>query len=144
MGKKSTNGFTWVDLLVVATIIGIETAIVLPRLDGFIQAYHLTSAASQVWGDMHTARLMAIKEKRKIRVEFSPTSYDVVRVDTGEVAFSRNLSREHPGITVETTDNKVSFERTGATESGLKEVQIQGPAGRRRFTILTTGRIGEL
>src|SRR2546427_3167323 len=42
----------------------------------------------------HRARLLAIKDKGTIRIEFDHDSYKVVRAATGEVAFRRNLSIE--------------------------------------------------
>ena len=134
------------DFIAVATIIGIEAGIALPRLDGYLQNYRLNSATMAVWEDMHAARVMAIKEKRKIRVDLSPHSYEVVRADTGEVAFSRHLSNKYPGITIGVTDIRggIVFDRTGSAEGGTREVEIQGPTGTRRFTIFATGKIGGL
>jgi prepilin-type N-terminal cleavage/methylation domain-containing protein len=136
------RGFTLVEVLIGAMIIAIIAAFAAPQFGSTFRAYRLSGATKVVWGDLHKARLMAIKENRNIRVDFSGTSYTIVRVNTGEVAFSRNLMANYPGVAVSIQDNMVTFGSTGTAGAGGKTVQVQNSAGTKAFTILTTGRIG--
>ena len=136
------RGFTLVELLIGAMILGIIVAFAVPQFRGTLRAYKLQGATKVVWGDLHKARFMAIKENRSIRVDFAGTSYNLVRVETGEVAFSRNLGVSYPGITASTSDNTVTFGSSGTAGGGGKTIQVQSPEGTKTFTILTTGRIG--
>ncbi len=135
------------NLIAVVLIVGIEAVVALPRINDAIKNYRLNSAASEVWQDMHKAKGMAIKEQRAIRIDFDRNSYTIVRVSTGEVALSRDLSREYPDISiivVTESSGGIVFDRTGAAESGFQEIEISGPTGSRRFTILPTGKISGL
>ena len=146
MAMKTVKSTTLRNLFAVVMIVGIESAVALPRISDAIKDYRLNSAATEVWQDMHRARLMAIKEKKTIRVDFDHNSYRIVRAATGEVALSRHLSLEYPEISIVVTESRggIVFDRTGATEGGSKEIEISGPTGKRRFTILATGLIGGL
>ncbi len=146
MATKTENRATLRNLFAVVLIVGIESVVALPRISNAIKDYRLNSAAGEVWQDMHRARLMAIKEKRTIRVDFDHNSYKVVRVATGEVAFSRHLSIDYPEINIIVTESRggIVFDRTGSAEGGSKEIEIAGPTGSRRFVILPTGKIGRL
>jgi len=146
MATKIGNGFTLANLVAVILIVGSEAVVVLPRINDFIKNHRLNNAAREVWQDMHRARLLAIKEKRAIRVEFDHDSYKVVRAATGEVAFRRNFSMDYPGVSISTTDvrGRITFDRTGTAKENTTEIEIQGPTGTRRFTILATGKIGGL
>lgn len=135
------------NLFAVALIVGIESVIAFPRINDAFKDYRLNSAASEVWQDMHTAKGMAIKEQRAMRVDFDHNSYTIVRVSTEEVALKRDLSHEYPEISiivVTESRNGIVFDRTGAAESGFQEIEISGPTGSRRFTILPTGKISGL
>jgi prepilin-type N-terminal cleavage/methylation domain-containing protein len=136
------RGFTLVEVLIGAMIVAIIAAFAAPQFGSTLRAYRLSGATKVVWGDLHKARLMAIKENRNIRVDFSGTSYTIVRVNTGEVAFSRNLVANYPGVAVSIQDNMVTFGSTGTAGVGGKTVQVHNSAGTKTFTILTTGRIG--
>jgi prepilin-type N-terminal cleavage/methylation domain-containing protein len=136
------QGFTLVEVLIGAMIVAIIAAFAAPQFGSTLRGYRLSGATKVVWGDLHKARLMAIKENRSIRVDFSGTSYTIVRVNTGAVAFSRNLVANYPGVVVSIQDNMVTFGSTGTAGGGGKTVQVQNSAGTKTFTILTTGRIG--
>ncbi len=146
MATKDGKDFTLANLMAVILIVGSEAIVVFPRINDFITNHRLNNAAREVWQDMHRARLLAIKEKRTIRVEFDHNSYKVVRVATGEIAFRRNLSANYPDVNISTTDvrGRITFDRTGTAEGNTTEIEIQGPTGTRRFTILATGKIGGL
>jgi Tfp pilus assembly protein FimT len=133
-------------LFAVVLIVGIESAVAGPRISDAIKDYRLTAAATTVWEDMQRAKAMAIRERRTIRVDFDHDSYRIIRVSTGEVALSRNLSREYPQIRIVVTESSggIVFDRTGAAGDDSKDIEIKGPAGTRRFTILATGKIGRL
>jgi len=146
MATKDGKDFTLANLMAVILIVGSEAIVVFPRINDFIKNHRLNNAAREVWQDMHRARLLAIKEKGTIRVEFDHNSYKVVRVATGEIAFRRNLSANYPNVIINTTDvrGRITFDRTGTAEGNTTEIEIQGPTGTRRFTILATGKIGGL
>ena len=130
----------------VAMIIGIEAVVAAPRISDAIKHYRLNSVAVEVWQDIHRARLMAIKEKQTIRVDFDQDSYRITRVTTGEVTLTRHLTREYPEISLAVSGGRegIVFDRAGATEGDSREIEITGPAGKRSFTILATGVIGSL
>ena len=145
MQIKNTMGFTLVELLIALLIAGIMSAIAVPRFSGLIKNYTFTNAAKIVWLDLHRAKMMAIKQGRPMRVDFTATSYDIVRVDTAAVVLSRNLSMYYPSITFNTTATtpSVSFGSTGTANGGTVVIQ-QGPTSSKQFTIALTGRIGPI
>jgi prepilin-type N-terminal cleavage/methylation domain-containing protein len=136
------RGFTLVELLIGAMIISIIAAFAVPQFSSTLRVYRLNGARKVIWGDLHKARMMAIKENRTIKVDFTSGSYEIVRVDSGEVLFRRNLTTDFPGITVSIPNNTVSFGSTGTAGGGGKTVQVQSATASKSFTILTTGRIG--
>jgi len=146
MTMRAFKRITLGSLLAVAMIVGIESVVALPRINDAIKNYRLNSAATEVWEDIHKARTMAIREKRTVRVDFDHNSYRITRIPTGEVALSRHLSTDYPEIRIVLTEGRggIVFDRTGAVEGGFKEIEINGPTGSRKFTILPTGKIGGL
>ena len=142
---KSERGLTLVELCIGIMIVTIFGAITAPQLTGLLRSFRINGAAKVVWGDLHRARMMAIKENGMIRVDFTSSAYEIVRVRVGtpdEVVFQRNLTNDFPGITVSITGDKVSFGSTGTAGSGSKTVQVQSATASKTFTIITTGRIG--
>jgi type IV fimbrial biogenesis protein FimT len=142
MRLQHEHGFTLVDLLIAVVILGIVALVATPQLSGFLRGYRLQGAAQLVWVDLQRARALAIKEGTTMRVDFTPTIYVVVRPATNEVRFRRDLARDYSGITVEVPTNSVAFTSTGAALPPSRTVEIQGPGGSRRVTILPTGFIG--
>jgi prepilin-type N-terminal cleavage/methylation domain-containing protein len=145
MQIKHTRGFTLVELLIALMIMGMITAIAVPRFRGLIQNYTLMNAARVVWLDLHRAKMMAIKQGRAMRVDFTPTAYHIVRVDTAVVVFSRHLSVAYPRISFDTTATtpSVSFGSTGTANGGTIVIQ-RSPTRSKHFTIALTGRIGQI
>lgn len=146
MARKTVKSAPLRIFFAVAMIVGIEAVVAAPRISDALKNYRLNSAATEVWQDMHRARFMAIKEKKTIWVDFDHASYRIVRAATGEVALTRHLSIDYPEISIVVTESRggIVFDRTGAAEGGSKEIEITGPTGSRRFTILPTGKIGGL
>jgi len=147
MKLKNELGFTLVELLVAGIIMAIVAAIAAPGFSGLIRNYKLTNAARVVWLDLQRAKMMAIKQRTTMQVDFTSTLYTIARADTPTPAIlSRNLSSDYPGITVSLvgTAQSVSFTSTGTLLPPNKTVQIQGPTRSKSFTIITTGRIGQI
>jgi prepilin-type N-terminal cleavage/methylation domain-containing protein len=140
---QNQRGFTVIELFLAIMIMGILTAAAVPQFNRLLQTYRLKGATNVIWGDLHKARITAIKENRAIQVNFmTTTSYNIVRVGTGQVIYTRNLLTDYPGITVNINNNPMTFGSTGTAGFGGATVQVQNPAGTKNFTILTTGRIG--
>jgi Tfp pilus assembly protein FimT len=139
---RNEHGVTLLELAIGIMIMAFLSLAIAPQISGLLRNFRLGGATKVVWGDLHRARLLAIKEGRTVRVDFTSNSYDIVRVDTAEVVFRRMLSIDYPDVTLSITNNTISFGSTGTAGGGSKTVVLQSPAGTKRFTILTTGRIG--
>lgn len=145
MQIKNTIGFTLLEVLMALMIMGIIAAIAVPRFRGLIKNYQLMNAARVVWLDLHRAKMMAIKQGRAVRVDFTATAYHIVRVDTAAVVLSRHLAVDYPSITFDTTGttSSVSFGSTGTANGGTIVIQ-HSPTSSKHFTIALTGRIGQI
>jgi prepilin-type N-terminal cleavage/methylation domain-containing protein len=141
---RNHHGFTLVELCIAVMIAAILGAVAAPSMTGFLRIYRLNGAARVVWGDLHRARLMAIKENRTIRVDFTSTAYTLVRVDTAEVAFTREMTTSYPGITLTVAPNTLSFVSTGLLNGAQRTVQVQSATGTKSFSVLPTGQIGSI
>jgi prepilin-type N-terminal cleavage/methylation domain-containing protein len=144
MITTSDKGFTVIELLIGVMIVAILGVVAAPQFTGLLQRFRLNGATRAVWGDLHKARLMAIKESTAMTVNFAGNSYNITRTVTGQVALQRNLAQDYPGITVSITNNAITFGSTGAAGGGSQTVQVQSSAGTKSFTVLTTGRIGSV
>src|SRR5688500_16266322 len=103
-------------------IASILATVAVPQLTSLTWRYQLNGATRVVWGDLHKARLMAIKENRTVQVIFTSTTYSLVRADTAEVVFSRNLVTEYPGITL-TAPTTLAFASSGLLTGSTQTVQ---------------------
>lgn len=141
---RSEHGFTVMELCIVLMIAAVLAVVSVPQFSSMMRRYRLNGAAMVVWGDVQKARWMAIKETRTIRIDFTATSYTLVRVDTGEVAFTRNLAVLYPGVTLSVTANTLAFRSSGLLDHSTRPVDLQGTSGTKSFTVLATGRVGEI
>ena len=73
-------GFTLVELMIAMMIMSILAVATAPQLIGLLRSYRLNGAAGLVWTDLYRARMLAIKERRSVQVDFTSTAYNIVRV----------------------------------------------------------------
>jgi len=72
--NKTNSGFTMIELMIVITIIGILSAVAVPRLTAWLPSYRLKSAASDLQSNMQKARVKAIKENVSVQIRFDNTN----------------------------------------------------------------------
>ena len=76
------RGFTVVEILIVVTIIGIMSAVILPQL-GASDDLKLSAAARSLMADLSYARMLAISTQQKQYVQFTQQQYSVLHGDGG-------------------------------------------------------------
>ena len=75
LSVRDRRGFSMVELLVVAAVIGILALIVIPWWITYVPAATLNGAARQVQSGLNQARLLAISTRQNIRVQVVPGGY---------------------------------------------------------------------
>lgn len=142
----NSHGVTLIELMVVIGIMAVLLAIAIPRLD-VIQTSKLNGAARVVWGDMHHAKMTAIKENRSIIVDFNENGYHLERVvenDNNEIFFTRNISDDYNGVSISKSyEDPLLFFGKGTANPPSQTIFISLDSGETRsFTVLSSGRIG--
>jgi len=71
---RKNSGFTLMELVVVIAIIGVLTSIAVPEYIKWLPKYRAKKAAMELSGQLHRAKLRAVKENRTIGVYFDTNS----------------------------------------------------------------------
>lgn len=131
------QGFTLMEMMIGIALIGILTVVAVPNIALFSSGYKLRGAAREVATDLQYARLLAVKENRDIRVDFSSNSYQVVRVSGGTVVKSRSFSSDYSNVTL--TNVSITFYSRGNSSANTVTVSIPGRT--KNVTVAFTGRV---
>lgn len=108
----SKHGFTIIELIMIITIIGILSAMSIPRIGSFgkNKAY---IAARRIVADMRYARRLAITKAQDYTVEFSPSGGPYTEYNILQGAVQVGETRQIPaGVTCNGTE-QFTFERLG-------------------------------
>jgi prepilin-type N-terminal cleavage/methylation domain-containing protein len=93
MGTTTRRGFSMPELLMVVVIIGLVTALAIPRINNFREQSDLNAAAALVNSYVYRARAAAIGQARTVRLVTSGSSIWVIIPTTGDtVASQQNLA----------------------------------------------------
>ncbi|NLC72056.1 MAG: prepilin-type N-terminal cleavage/methylation domain-containing protein [Desulfuromonadaceae bacterium] len=68
--KKSANGFTLMEIIIVLGVLGIVAAIAVPAINNWLPNYRLKGVARELFSQMQKARSEAVKRNTCVIVEF--------------------------------------------------------------------------
>lgn len=71
---RGMRGYTLVELATVVAIVGIAMALAAPRLTGWLDAQRAEAAMRRFVGDVHRARILAVRRGMGVTVELLPSA----------------------------------------------------------------------
>ncbi len=91
---SNSNGFSFVELMVVIALIGLLSAIGLPGLLRSLPEKRLKNAARSLYADLQKAKLLAVKENKNVKVTFDTATkqYSFIDDDGNTVAPTVSLA----------------------------------------------------
>lgn len=144
--KKQAKGFTTIEIVVVAAVVGVVAAIAIPNMIGQMARYRLKGAARQVMGDLMWARMQAVSQKNEFKVFFiNDHEYKILddddndgKADGGEWAEIKDIRREYHDVSISFTTNPIFFPRGSAS---IGTITLTNGSGSKKVKIHLTGRV---
>ena len=142
------RGFTLIEILMVVTVIGLLTAIALPRIGDAMVAQNARAGRDAVISLHAKARAAAIQRGRSTRLVINGNSMIIVSQHpvTGAVDTVGNVEDlfDRFGVTLSTTRDTLSFDARGlGTESSATTVTVTKGAHTYQITISMWGRVSK-
>jgi prepilin-type N-terminal cleavage/methylation domain-containing protein len=136
-------GFTLIEMMAVLGIMAILMAIAIPRFMSVLPGLRVTQAARQLATDLQLARMKAISQNRRFRVNFvSATSYTIER-DNGGAFVTDSGPYNLPDGILAAVGATWAFQPRGTadTTSGVSAVTVAHGAQSAGVQITPVGRI---
>ncbi len=118
-GTPSDHGFTVIELMVVLAVAVIVMGVALPNMMSWLPTYRLSAGARQLAGNLQLARMKAISQNTKYRLNFGvlpSTSYTFEKDDGGFATESGPFSLPN-GITVTVVSATSEFQARGTVNT---------------------------
>ena len=89
--RKVVHGFSLVELLLVIALLGVLSVMAIPAFLRSLPEYRLKNAARNLYADLQKARLLAVKENRKVTVRFHEAGgyYYIDNDENGTVGYKK-------------------------------------------------------
>ncbi len=147
--RKTTRGFTLIELMVVIALIAILTAIAIPSYQTFMVRSRLKGAARQVMSDLMNARMMAVSLNQNVKVHiegdghtyqiWSDANNDGTVASNEGVNISKDLHQDYHDVALSKTNDPIFNPRGAASQFGT--VTVTNSAGSRNITVAMSGRV---
>jgi prepilin-type N-terminal cleavage/methylation domain-containing protein len=145
---RGQSGATLVEMMVVVIIIGLVSAMAIPRFTNWVSALRVGGAANQIASDVAYTRMMAVREGHTASMTLSGTTYTIV-VENTDGSVRRTLrtvkvANTYSGTTVtgEGGNGRVAFDSRGMLKSNSTSAITMSRLGRsQRLTISAIGRV---
>lgn len=145
---RNSSGFTLAELMIVAGLVGILSAIAVPAIVAEMPRYRLNGASRQVMSDLLAARMQAVSENNEFMVSFDVNNHQYTilddddndgSADAGEIATTKDLYSEYPEINFSST-RTLTFIPDG-TVSNSGSLTVASSSDSRTVDITGAGRI---
>lgn len=136
------SGFTLYELVVVATVMGLITAIGLPKMARWLDRIAVSRAADDLATFYNRGRLAAVFQTRRVRMEFGADTLKAVFEGEQDSVFLSIAGPERHGATLEASRSVIRIHPTGYGwgAANTKLVVRRGEVAES----LTTSRLGRL
>ncbi len=90
--RKSSSGFTLIEMMVTIIIIGVIAAIAAPNFLGLLNRNRVNEAAKQIEGALKEAQRQAMRRGKQCSITIDPTSSTISNPANGCLLSNRNLN----------------------------------------------------
>lgn len=131
-------GFTFIEVLIVLTIVGILAGLAMPKAAAIQESIELESAAQRVMRELNLTQVRAIKENRTVAfLRVSPTAYRI-----GAAGELRELPENIQFGSA--TPAQIQFASFGPPLTGQATLEIESARGRKRYVVLNASGYASL
>lgn len=117
---RGRGGFSLPEMLVVLVIMGIATAMIVPRLQGVAKVSSVQGALNRVAGDLSFARIRAIRNGARAQVVIASDgkSYTTTVNTTTPETRTTSLAKDFPATVLSPAGGTVTFDSRGMLVTG--------------------------
>lgn len=145
--RRGESGVTLLDISITLSVFALLLLAAVPMLPRILAMYRLRGATQEVFSELQKARLAAVMENNRYRLEVSDGSSqytihddnnnDGLENDGSAALTTYSLDRDNPGVTLE-SDGVVSFSPNG-TASSPRHIHLTNASGDTATVVVSGG-----